>query len=91
MKFVSSSGLSSGSNFGVQLSALRLCLPWLVLTVPILTALASTAPPPNAREHWGFQPPRLVSPPVVKEKRWAKTDVDRFILAKLEAVGVTPA
>src|SRR4051794_1092173 len=64
---------------------------WLVVTLPILTAVAGTAPPPNARQHWAFQPLRLVSSPAVKDKRWAKTDVDRFILAKLESAGAAPA
>jgi len=76
MKLASSSLLLS-----LRLSAFSLCL----------LVIAATAPPPNARQHWAFQPPRLVSPPAVKNKRWAKTDVDRFILAKLEAAGVAPA
>src|SRR5206468_3107517 len=52
---------------------------------------AATEPPPNARQHWAFHPPREQAPPMVKNQRWAKTDIDRFILARLEAAGIAPA
>ena len=42
---------------------------------------------PEARQHWAFQPLKRVTPPDVKDATWVKTDVDRFILAKLEAEG----
>ena len=45
---------------------------------------------PEARQHWAFQPLRRVSPPPVKDAAWIKTDVDRFVLAKLEQAGLTP-
>ncbi len=39
---------------------------------------------------WSFRP--LVSPavPVVKDSTWARQDLDRFVLAKLEAKGLRP-
>ena len=77
MKFASSSLRSSRSAFSLQPLAFSLYL----VTLPILTVAAATAPPPDARQHWAFQPPRVVSPPAVKDKRWARTEVDRFILA----------
>jgi Protein of unknown function (DUF1553)/Protein of unknown function (DUF1549)/Planctomycete cytochrome C len=43
------------------------------------------------REHWCWQPIKLVSPPEIKDKAWAHTAVDRFLLAKLEAKGLNPA
>jgi len=52
---------------------------------------AATEPPPDARQHWAFHAPREGTPPKVKNSRWAKTDIDRFILARLEAAGIAPA
>ncbi|OYW75300.1 MAG: hypothetical protein B7Z37_13850 [Verrucomicrobia bacterium 12-59-8] len=40
---------------------------------------------------WSFQPPQAMPPPVVKNTTWAANDIDRFILAKLEASQLTPA
>jgi len=52
---------------------------------------AATQPPPDARQHWAFHPPGDVAPPAVQGTRWVKTDIDRFILAKLEANRMVPA
>jgi hypothetical protein len=41
--------------------------------------------------HWAFQPlsqPRL---PNVKDESWLRNDIDRFVLARLEQLGVTPS
>jgi hypothetical protein len=46
--------------------------------------------PPRAREFWSFQPLRRVAPPEVRTLGWARTPVDRFVLARLEAAGVEP-
>jgi hypothetical protein len=40
--------------------------------------------------HWSFLPVKATIPPKVKEA-WVKNDVDRFVLAKLEAVGLRPS
>ncbi|HEX3152845.1 MAG TPA: PSD1 and planctomycete cytochrome C domain-containing protein, partial [Gemmataceae bacterium] len=45
---------------------------------------------PEARQHWAYQPLKISSPPIVNDAKWMKTDVDRFILRKLEQKGVTP-
>jgi hypothetical protein len=44
----------------------------------------------EGRKHWSFQP--ITSPPVptVKDTSWPRTDIDRFILATLEAKGLKP-
>ncbi len=42
-------------------------------------------------ERWSFQPLVRVAPPVVKNTDWARTPIDRFLLAKLEEAGLTPA
>ncbi|HYT91692.1 MAG TPA: PSD1 and planctomycete cytochrome C domain-containing protein [Gemmataceae bacterium] len=42
-------------------------------------------------EHWAWQPLRPQQPPAVKNERWPSGPVDRFLLAKLEAKGLSPA
>ncbi len=42
------------------------------------------------REFWSFQPLKQVSPPEAPTATWVRTDVDRFILAPLEARGLSP-
>ncbi len=44
-----------------------------------------------AAEHWAFQSISAPEPPAVKDASWVQTPVDAFILAKLEAKGLTPA
>lgn len=40
---------------------------------------------------WSFQPLQKSELPAVKTPEWARTRTDRFILARLEANGITPA
>jgi hypothetical protein len=42
-----------------------------------------------ARRHWAYQPLREPIVPPVKDAAWAISPIDRFILAKLEARGLT--
>ncbi len=44
----------------------------------------------NARSFWSFQPIRKPTLPAVKDASWPKTDIDRFVLARLEAEGLHP-
>jgi hypothetical protein len=41
--------------------------------------------------HWSFIPPKRATVPLVKNSKWVRNPVDAFILAELEAVGLTPA
>ncbi|MFM8415062.1 MAG: DUF1553 domain-containing protein, partial [Planctomycetota bacterium] len=41
--------------------------------------------------HWSFIPPTKSEPPAVKNGSWVRNPIDRFILARLEAEGLTPA
>ena len=43
------------------------------------------------RVFWSFKPPVKTQPPAVKDTTWAKSDADRFILAKLEEHKLQPA
>ncbi|MCX6602786.1 MAG: DUF1549 and DUF1553 domain-containing protein [Acidobacteria bacterium] len=51
----------------------------------------SQAKAPLPKEFWSFRP--LLSPalPLVKDRNWASSPVDRFILAELEARELTPS
>ena len=69
--------------------------PW-----PASTSTAAAAPAPAVsherpitaehRAWWAFQPLATTAPPAVKNTAWAKTDIDRFILARLEREGLAP-
>ena len=41
--------------------------------------------------HWAFVPPTRPELPAVKDASWARTPVDRFVLAKLEKEGLHPS
>ncbi len=41
--------------------------------------------------HWAFVPPKRPSLPAVKDTTWSRTPIDRFILARLESLGLKPA
>ena len=43
------------------------------------------------RAFWAFQPVRKSTPPAVRNKAWAKTPIDQFVLGKLELEGLKPA
>jgi hypothetical protein len=42
------------------------------------------------KEHWAWQPLRVVKPPAVSDSAWPLNDVDRFLLAKLDEKGLRP-
>ncbi len=53
---------------------------------------AKAAPTLDPRAtHWAFQPVRNPGPPAVKDAAWPKDPIDRFILARLEAKGLSPS
>ncbi len=45
----------------------------------------------KARKHWAYQPVRNPPLSVVKNAAWSHNEVDRFVLAQLEARGLMPA
>ena len=44
----------------------------------------------KGRQFWAFQPPKKTAPPAVKDAAWPRGDIDRFLLAELEAKGLKP-
>jgi hypothetical protein len=60
------------------------------------TALALGAPAAGEAgagrdRHWAFEPPVRPALPAVKNRAWARTPIDLFILARLEEVGLEPS
>jgi mono/diheme cytochrome c family protein len=41
--------------------------------------------------HWSYIPPTRPAVPAVKDKGWPRGDIDRFVLARLEAAGLKPS
>jgi mono/diheme cytochrome c family protein len=61
---------------------------------PAAAAAAPRAPAyvikPEQRAFWAFQPITASPPPAVSRGDWPKTDIDRFVLARLEKEGLAP-
>ena len=68
----------------------ELALPWPKSggLAPARKEFAITA---ADRQHWSFQPVATPKIPIVKDKAWPKTPIDRFILSKLEESGIKPS
>ncbi|HWZ50147.1 MAG TPA: PSD1 and planctomycete cytochrome C domain-containing protein [Granulicella sp.] len=69
----------------------RMGAPWPQSTTPVRTGKQIT---PDMRKWWSFVPLQDPAVPVLKDpasKSWAKTDIDRFVLANLAEKGLTPA
>ncbi len=45
----------------------------------------------QGRKHWSYQPVQNSAPATVKNKRWLQTELDNFVLAKLEKEGLKPS
>jgi hypothetical protein len=63
---------------------------WIEMGAPFPTK-AGTAERTRDPNHWAFQPPARPPVPAVVNSAWPQSTLDRFILAKLEATGLSPA
>jgi hypothetical protein len=54
-------------------------------------ATETKAAPPKPAQHWAYQPVVTPAIPDIKQKKWVRTPVDAFVLAKIEEKGVKPA
>jgi cytochrome c553 len=80
-----------GSGRFVQWSS---TLPALVFCLLLVgEGVQSSAADDQAEEtdHWAFQPLMVQTVPSVKNRDWPQTAVDNYILAKLEASGLSPS
>lgn len=63
---------------------------WVEMGAPFPEA-APIGPRPRNPDHWAFQPPQQPPFPTVQHADWATSPLDLFVLAKLEAAGLSPA
>lgn len=47
--------------------------------------------PARVQAHWSWRPVQRPTPPAVQDPDWPASDIDRFILARIEAAGLQPA
>ena len=67
-------------------------LPWPGgEAAPAVTPNATGDYSPEQKSFWAFQKVTRPAPPSVKNSAWARSPLDLFVLAKLEAKGLTPA
>ena len=53
-------------------------------------AAATNEKPVDIENHWAFQPIRAHQAPVVRDTNWPQSDVDAFVLERLEREGLHP-
>ncbi|MBL8227648.1 MAG: DUF1553 domain-containing protein [Bryobacterales bacterium] len=54
-------------------------------------APASTAAKKPAAGHWAFRLPQRAPAPATKDAKWPRTQIDQFVLARLEREGLPPS
>ncbi len=70
----------------------RLGAPWPPGETPSTRADAAAWDWPTIREaHWAWRPVAQPEPPPVRDQDWPRSELDHFVLARLEASGLTPA
>ena len=57
---------------------------------PAATSFPRTRVTDDERDHWSFRPLRPVAVPLVRQPRWCRNPVDRFVLARLDESGLVP-
>ncbi len=62
-----------------------------VTPADIAASTEAQSPQGNKSKLWSYQPVKQPTPPDVKNKSWVRTPLDSFVLAPLEAKGLTPS
>ncbi len=70
----------------VQIAAIE---KWIIDGMPMPAAMLKAKR--TGADHWAFQPPKKAALPTVVQTDWIKTPLDRFVLARLEAVKLKPS
>jgi mono/diheme cytochrome c family protein len=97
-------GVSKMPRSGAKLSDAQISslAEWIAMGAPWPAAANTMIPPaasgsageraidPALKNFWSFQPIAKPEVPAVKNAAWAKTDIDRFVLARLEREGLAP-
>jgi cytochrome c553 len=63
---------------------------WPAARIPATLGKLTPEYEKRRREHWAWQPLTTPTIPKVTDTNWANDDIDRFILARLEAKGIQP-
>jgi cytochrome c553 len=63
---------------------------WPAVKVPASLGKSKAEYEKLKKEHWAWQPLSRPAVPTLKDSKWARDDIDRFILAKLEVKGLKP-
>jgi hypothetical protein len=70
-------------------------IKWISLGAPDPRAQAAAekadADQSDPYRHWAYQQPRRPTVPEILDQTWARSEIDRFIAAKLEAVDLQPS
>jgi hypothetical protein len=64
---------------------------WPAVGVPMSLGKANPKYDKLKKEHWAWQPLSAVTPPQLKDASWARSDIDRYVLGKLEQAGLKPS
>jgi cytochrome c553 len=64
---------------------------WIEMGAPWGAPVATSNSAAPAKKYWAFVPPAEPKLPEVHNGAWAKSPIDRFVLAALEAKGLQPA
>lgn len=64
--------------------------PWPASSTKAVLPSGAMVVTAEHRAFWSFQPIKSTPPPAVKDSAWPKTDIDRFVLARLEREGLRP-
>jgi hypothetical protein len=64
---------------------------WLVVGMAMTRSEEPSPFSAEDRAYWAFQPIKRPNAPTVRQRDWVRNTIDAFILAKLEAAGLSPA
>ncbi len=78
-----------GALSGEQIAALEEWVRNGAIDPRVDTATAAAGKKPS--DHWAFRPPAAPAIPVVQHTGWIRRPMDRFVLARMEAHGLTPS
>jgi len=77
-------------NIAVLAKWVKLGLPWSSVEDYGVPEASHAADAEEEVDYWAYQPIARPELPAVKNSQWAKSAIDRFVLAKVEARGLTP-
>jgi hypothetical protein len=77
-------------NIAILTKWVKLGLPWSNVEDYGVPETRHAADDGDAGQYWAYRPITRPELPAVKNEQWIRSDLDRFVLAKVEARGLTP-